>query len=61
MSSEGISADQARRQQFLEELTQEVSDPLHCRLLLAYQGDSPVQAMEEELMKILLEVLHRED
>jgi hypothetical protein len=48
-------------QMFLEELKQEISNPIHKRLLQAYQGQTPVQSMEAELTKILLEVLHRED
>ncbi len=47
-------------QMFLEELKQEISNPLHQRLLQVYQGPTPVQSMEAELMKILLEAVQRE-
>jgi hypothetical protein len=46
---------------FLHELEREIEHPLQRRLIQAYQGDDPVQSMESELRKILLEVLHRED
>ena len=45
----------------LDELLSELSDPIHKRLIQAYQGDDPVQSMESELGKILMELLHRED
>ena len=45
----------------LDELLAELSDPIHKRLIQAYQGDDPVQSMESELGRILMEILHRED
>ena len=50
-----------RHEEFLKELLAEISDPLHRRLVQAYQGDDPVKSMEEELSNILLEVLNREN
>jgi len=58
---ERASSTKTRREEFLEELMAELSDPLHRRLVRAYQGDSPVQAMEAELAAVLLEVVKRED
>jgi hypothetical protein len=58
---EEISSEKTRREEFLNELQREVSDPLHRRLIHAYRGDNPVQSMESELAKILLEVLRGED
>lgn len=58
---EKASSTKARRVEFLEELKAEISNPLHRRVVKAYQGDNPVQAMELELGAILLEVLKRED
>jgi len=55
------SSEKSRREEFLDELQREVSDPLHRRLIQAYRGDNPVQSMESELAKILSEVLHGED
>lgn len=49
------------REEFLDELLAELSDPIHKRLIQTYRGDDPVQSMESELGKILMEVLHRED
>ena len=48
-------------EQYLDALLAELSDPVHKRLIQAYQGNDPVQSMESELGKILMEVLHRED
>lgn len=39
----------------------QISNPAHKRVIKAYQGDNPVQAMEVELGAILLEVLKSED
>lgn len=55
------SAQDSRRKKFLEELEEQLSDPIHRRLIKACQADNPVQSMESELGKILLEILHRED
>lgn len=55
------SARDSRRKKFLEEMQAELSNPLHKRLIQACEGDNPVERMESELGKILLEVLHRED
>lgn len=46
---------------FLAELLEEVTNPLHKRLLEAYRESDPVDSMENELGKILLEVLSHED
>ena len=59
--SESTISQNSQIQMFLEELKQEISNPLHKRLLEAYKGQTPVQSMETELKKILLEVLQRED
>jgi hypothetical protein len=58
---EEVSSQNSRREEFLDELQSELSDPLHRRLIQVYWGDDPVQSMESELAKILLEVLRRED
>ena len=60
MSQETISQDPPR-EKYLDELLVELSDPVHKRLIEAYQGDDPVQSMESELGKILIEVLCCED
>ncbi len=51
----------SRSNEFLSELLEEITDPIHKRIIKAYQGDAPVQVMETELGKILLEVLTHED
>lgn len=52
---------EALRQDFLAELENLASDPVHKRLIGAYSGDDPVRAMEQELASILREVLANED
>ena len=47
-----------RHEQLLEELQKNLKDPFHRRLIWAYQGEDPVQSMEAELKKILLEVFN---
>lgn len=46
---------------FMEELVAQLSDPIHRRIIQAHRGVDPVQSMESEIGKILLEVLNRED
>ena len=60
MSQETISQDPSRKK-YLDELLAELSAPVHKRLIEAYQGDDPVQSMESELEKILIEVVRCED
>jgi hypothetical protein len=50
-----------RFKEYKTELAERVSDPIHKRIIDAYQISSPVESMEDELGKILLEVLHNED
>jgi hypothetical protein len=50
-----------RHEGFLAEILKEISDPIHRRLIQAYEEDNPVDSMESELTKILMEVLQRED
>jgi len=49
------------REKYIEELLAMLSDPIHKRLIQAYQGSDPVKSMESELGEILMEALHRED
>jgi len=49
------------REKYIEEFLAALSDPIHKRLIQAYQGSDPVKSMESELGKILLEALHCED
>jgi hypothetical protein len=51
----------SRLEEYLDELKENVKDPIHLRLLKAYQGIDPVDSMEVELGKILLEVLKSEN
>lgn len=48
-------------EEFLKEILKEISDPIHRRLIQEYEEDNPVDSMESELRKILMEVLQRED
>lgn len=55
------SLQHSSREEYLDELLAELSDPVHKRLIQAYRGDDPVQSMESELGRILMEVLRREN
>jgi hypothetical protein len=46
-------------EEYLKELLAKLSDPIHKRVIRAYRGD--VDSMENELGKILMEILRRED
>ena len=52
---------ESRFKEYQAELLEKVSDSVHKRLIEAYQLKNPVESMEDELGKILLEVLHNED
>lgn len=60
MNEEAIP-EKSSREKYLSELLTKLADPIHKRLIEAYQGDDPVQSMETELGKILMEILRRED
>jgi hypothetical protein len=51
----------SRVNEFLEDLLKELEDPIHQRIINAYQGIDPVGSMETELGKILLEVIKSEN
>jgi flagellar motor switch protein FliM len=47
---------------YLNEIYENLSNPIHRRIIKAYKESSnPVQSMEIELGKILTEILSRED
>ena len=56
-----VPSEESRREDFLNELEREIPDSRHRRLIQAYLGDNPVQSMESELAKILLEAMRGED
>lgn len=58
---EQVSSQKNRCEKFLEELKGQLPDPIHKRILEAYKTDDPVQSMETELSKILLEIISREN
>jgi hypothetical protein len=52
----------SHRDSYLKQLHDSLADPLHKRLIAAYQkGDDPVISMETELGSALSEILSRED
>jgi hypothetical protein len=54
--------NQSFREKFLNELLSNLENPLHKRIVAAYQGkDDPVASMEAELGAVLLEILNHED
>ncbi len=60
MSSE-VTDQRPPEDVFMDELVTQLSDPIHRRIIQAHHGVDPVQSMESEIGKILLEVLNRED
>jgi len=42
---------------YLEDLSRGVQDEVHKRLIEAYSGENPVESMESELRRIIMEVL----
>jgi hypothetical protein len=48
-------------QKYLQELSEQTTNPIHKRLISAYTGDNPKESVENELSKILSEVLKNED
>ncbi len=58
--TDGTVSQDSRRDQFLKEILEVVTDPIHKCLIAAYCGEDPVQSMESELSEILREVLRRE-
>lgn len=62
MPSESLGENkQSRHEIYINELSERLENPLHKRVLKAYNSPDPVRAMEAELGKILLEVLENED
>lgn len=57
------SSREVHYNEFLKELQEKFTDPIHKRLIQSYRGErsSALHLMELELSKILLEVLHHED
>lgn len=60
-----MKANTARRralgQEHIRRFSEQLSDPVHKRLIEAYSGDDPVESMEAELGRVLEEVLSSED
>ena len=62
MSIESSKKDKTPRHEvYRNELNERLPNPIHRRVLKAYRDPDPVRAMEEELGKILLEVIENED
>ena len=52
-----IDSRRPRKPEFLRELIAYIDDPNHKRVLSAYKLDDPVQSMEAELSRILMEIV----
>jgi len=55
------SEELSKRQELIYEFLSELSDPIHKRVIQSYGGNEPVESMEAELWKIMLEILSDED
>jgi hypothetical protein len=53
--------DVSKLEKYLKELADGTKDALQKRLISSYQGVNPKRSMEEELGKILTEVMNREN
>lgn len=60
MENESLG-EQPVAETYLQRFLDQLSDPIHRRLIRAYGGDDPVASMEAELAQVLKEVLNRED
>ena len=56
-----ISGNPSNEYKFLDELLEQLSNPIHKRIIQAYLSDNTVESMEYELGNILSEVLLRAD
>jgi len=59
MKMEKPAAESAGHE-YVEQFLEQLSDPIHKRLIEAYSGDDPVESMETELGRVLEEVLDNE-
>jgi len=59
--AEDVRPNESQVEKYLEEVLGNISDPFHKRIIKAYKGDNPVQSMESELGKIVMEILNLED
>jgi len=51
----------SRLEQYLKDLDALTTDPIHKLLIAAYTGDNPKESMEQELGRLLSQVVNRED
>ncbi len=54
-------ADLSRLQIYLKELSELTDNPIHKRLINAYEGDNPKESVESELGQISKEALEDEN
>jgi len=59
MGAGAIAEDQGCKT-YLKELLSGIQDDVHKRLIEAYRGENPLESMESELRKIIMEVVERE-
>jgi hypothetical protein len=53
-----VPAAKTRRQEFLDLVLSKTTNPIHRRIIEAYRSGASVQAAEEELAKLLSEVIN---
>jgi len=56
-NDESISSPTSKKKEFLQELIANIAEPNHKRILKAYNPDTPIESLEAELSRILLEVV----
>lgn len=47
--------------EYVSEIIENLTDPVHRRIIQAYKDANPVQSMESELVTVIREILNRED
>ena len=59
--TEEVKPKDPKIENYLYEILERISNQEHRRIIQAYRGDNPVQSMETELGKIVMEIVNRED
>jgi hypothetical protein len=52
-----ISSPTSKKVEFLKDLIAHIEEPDHKRILKAYNPDAPVESLEAELSRILMEIV----
>ena len=59
--TEESNKDYSKRQEILDDFLKTLSDPVHKKIVGAYNDNNPVESMEKELTRILKEIVKGEN